>query len=126
MANQPVKHHYVPQFYLAGFTASGQRDDILHVLDKRLRRTWKARPRGVGFEEDFYSIDATAPGADGDDAVIEKKLSVLEGKWSAALKSTIDNRRLPQDDDTLGDLYQFIAFTAIRGVRIRRIISDFI
>ena len=46
--NQPRKHarkhHYVPQFYLAGFTATGNKDGQLWVFDKETGRNWPKTP----------------------------------------------------------------------------------
>jgi hypothetical protein len=47
MANQSRKHHYVPEFYLAGFTESGTDDGRLHVLDKEQLRQWPSTPKGA-------------------------------------------------------------------------------
>ncbi len=33
MANRPRKHHYVPQFYLAGFSDDRTAEGNLNVLD---------------------------------------------------------------------------------------------
>ena len=46
MAGQPRKHHYVPQFYLAGFTENDSKDGQLFVLDKEQRKTWAKTPKG--------------------------------------------------------------------------------
>ena len=51
------RHHYVPKFYLAGFTAEGTQDGRLFVVDQRTGKTWKSSPGGVAHERDFYRID---------------------------------------------------------------------
>ncbi len=38
----PRKHHYVPVFYLKGFTADGDRDTHIRVLDAKERQRWWA------------------------------------------------------------------------------------
>lgn len=45
MSNQPKNHHYVPKFYLSGFTFAGTDQDKLHVLDKMAQKTWVATPK---------------------------------------------------------------------------------
>ena len=122
MAGQPRKHHYVPQFYLAGFTADGSKDGRLFVLDKEKRKTWTSTPKGTAHKRDYHAIEAT-PG--GDPMVVEKALSQFEGQWSTTLASVIDQKVLP-DDDSFGDLMMFVAFMAVRVVRIRDILSDVI
>ena len=49
-------HHYVPAFYLAGFTDTGTRDGFLWVSDRETERTWRSKPDEAGCERDFYRI----------------------------------------------------------------------
>lgn len=122
MAGQPRKHHYVPQFYLAGFTENDSKDGQLFVLDREQRKTWTRTPKGTAHKRDFHAVEAT-PG--GDPMVVEKALSHVEGQWSAALASVIDQKALPEGD-SFGDLMMFVAFMAVRVPRIRETITDFI
>jgi hypothetical protein len=122
LTGQPRRHHYVPQFYLAGFTKNNSKKGDLHVLDKERGKTWKSTPRGTAHKWDFHAIDA---GPDGDAMAIEKALGRLEGQWSASLASVIASESLP-DGDSFGDLMMFLAFMAVRVPRIRDILSDFI
>jgi hypothetical protein len=125
VSNPPKKHHYVPQFYLAGFTKTGRKDDELFVLDQQRRKQWPATPATAAFEKHFHTIDSTSPGADGDPMAIERKLATLEGQWANALREINEKRQL-NADETFGTLMQFTAFMAVRVPSIRGIISDFI
>jgi len=120
MAGQPRKHHYVPQFYLAGFTDNDSKDGHLFVLDKEQRKTWTSTPKGTARKRDFHAMDP-APG--GDPMAVEKALAHVEGQWSDALAAVIDKKALPQDD-SFGDLMMFVAFMAVRVLRIRDIVSN--
>jgi hypothetical protein len=60
--DEPRKHHLIPSFYLAGFTASGTRDGTLHVFDHTRRKRYKTTPLKASRETDFYKIDV--PGVD--------------------------------------------------------------
>ena len=122
MAGQPRKHHFVPQFYLAGFTQSDSKDGDLFVLDKERKATWKSTPKGTAHKRDFHAIDDKAGG---DAMAIEKKLAHLEGQWSAVLADVIETRAIPEDE-SFGDLMMFVAFMAVRVPPIRNILSDFI
>lgn len=122
LAGQPRKHHYVPQFYLAGFTMSDSKEGDLYVLDRGQRKTWKSTPKGTAHKRDFHAIDA---GPDGDEMAVEKTLGQLEGQWSASLASVIESESLPEDE-SFGDLMLFVAFMAVRVLRMRDILSDFI
>ena len=122
MPGQPRKHHFVPSFYLAGFTDSGGKDGKLFVLDQQRLATWPGTPLTVGYEKDFHKIE---PGPDGDELAFEKKLADMEGKWSLALQAIIRCRHL-NEDDSFGYLMQFVAFMAVRVPRVRKLISNFI
>lgn len=123
MQDQPRKHHFVPQFYVAGFTKSGTKDGDLFVLDQDQRKSWRSTPKQTAHKRDFHRIE---PPSEGDVMVVEKALSDLEGKWSTVLSSVLSNRRLPEDDALFADLMMFVAFSAVRVPRIRKIASEFI
>jgi hypothetical protein len=122
MANQPRKHHYVPEFYLAGFTESGTDDGRLHVLDKEQLRQWSSTPKGAAHRRDFYAVDL---GPEHDPMFVERTLGSCEGKWSSVLRTVIDQQTLPQDE-SIADLLAFVAFMAVRVPRIRGQIADFL
>jgi hypothetical protein len=53
----PRRHHFIPQFYLAGFTDSGQRDGSLWILNREDGLRWQGTPASVAHERDFYRVD---------------------------------------------------------------------
>jgi hypothetical protein len=121
VSNQPRKHHFIPQFYLAGFSASGQADGDLYVLDQRQRKRWKSTPKGTAHKRDFHTTDF---GPNEDPMVIEKKLADFEGRWANVVRLVIENRSLPEDQ-LFADLMFFVAFMAVRVPRIRATLSQF-
>lgn len=122
MGNQPRRHHFVPQFYLAGFTETGSADGDLYVFDQKQRKRWKSSPKDSAFQRDFHAIDA---GPGGDPMIVERALSTLEGKWSTVLRQVIERQALPEDE-SFGDLMVFVAFMAVRVRRIRETLSKFV
>lgn len=122
MGKQSRHHHYVPQFYLAGFTATGGDGGPLHVLDCEKRRIWKSTPKGTAHERDFYAVDLRL---DNDRMAVEKKLGECEGKWASVLREIHQNKSLPQGN-ALDDLLEFVSFMAVRVPRNRNQVSDFI
>ncbi|MCO8122597.1 DUF4238 domain-containing protein [Stieleria sp. TO1_6] len=119
--NQPIKHHYVPQFYLAGFTKADQKDSVFYVFDKVLRKTWESNPKATGFAKNFHRIENAAGG---DEMVIEKKLAIFEGKWASILKEVIEQQRLPEGE-AFEELMMFVAFMAARVPNVRNAIATF-
>jgi hypothetical protein len=70
--SNPRKHHYVPRFYLSGFTADSPR---LHVLDKETGKSYASRIDDVGCERDFYIMEVEE---EGDPFAVEKFFSTVE------------------------------------------------
>ncbi len=122
MAKQPRQHHYVPQFYLAGFTATGTVDGPLHVLDRELEKSWPSTPKGTAHARDYHAVNL---GSGQDPMFVEKAMAICEGKWAAALKEVVERNALPQGD-SLSDLLAFVAFLAVRVPRIRSEVADFV
>ena len=121
MANRPRKHHYVPAFYLAGFTVSGLDDARLHVFDQSQIKTWPATPRTTGYARDFYTIDL-GPGVD--PAGFESGvLARVEGESSPVIRTAIETERLPEGRD-FDVLLNFVAVMAVRTPRIRGLVGQ--
>lgn len=115
----PRRHHYLPQFYLAGFTPSGQKDDFLHVLDMETGKAWKSRPAGVAHQSDYYRLDEGAP----DPFAFEKGLSQFEGQAAATLKIVLAQQCIPDFDHRV-TLMNLIALSAIRVPSQRNMLAD--
>lgn len=123
MPDQPRKNHYVPKFYLAGFTKSGKLDGDLYVLDQRQRKRWgPVRPANTARQHDFYAIDARP---DADPIVIERALGDIEAKCSTVVHSVIKRKELPTGTDR-DILLNFVALMAVRVPAIRNAVSGVI
>src|SRR5690349_262769 len=57
MANGPRKHHYVPQVLLAGFTVTGTKTGVLHVVDVVQRATFTSTPQETAAERDYNLVE---------------------------------------------------------------------
>jgi hypothetical protein len=124
MSKQPRKHHYVPRFYLAGFTSDGTANGTLYVLDKSKQTQWQSTPKDSAHQRDFHAVDL---GPNLDPMGVEKRLAHFEGQQSVVLKQILDSQSLPPDDDQgIGDLMGLVALLAVRVPRIRKTVSDFI
>ena len=117
-----MRHHYVPQFYLAGFTKSGTKDGHLYVLDKQLRKRWgPVTPNAIAYKRDFHKIDARP---ESDPMVIENAIGDIEAKCSTIIHKLIEQRKLPVGTDC-DILLNFVALMAARVPAIRNTISAF-
>jgi hypothetical protein len=75
-------HHYLPQFYLKGFTYNGSKKSKLSVIDIKENKYFVTTPRNVGGVRDFNTINIDGFERD----AIEGTLSDFEGKAATAIK----------------------------------------
>jgi hypothetical protein len=80
---EPRRHHYVPRFWLAGFTDTGEKDGTLWVTDLPRKKQWQAKPGSTGFINDFYRISEE----DLDPVIVEKALAEMEGDVAPILRA---------------------------------------
>jgi hypothetical protein len=113
----PRKHHYVPQFYLRGFT--GDNGQLL-VTGRSNGKTFRTDPKNVAAQRDFntVSIEGVDPQA------VERDLAQFEGKVAPALERIKSAKSLATKEDR-ELLMHFIAGLAIRNPRQRSTLNDF-
>lgn len=102
-------HHYVPEFYLTGFTLSGNRQDALWVLDQEQNKSWRTRPANVAHRRDYYRVDIDGIEPD----MVERTLAQFEGQAAEVLCSIREQGRIPEGDD-FAVLVNFVALQATR------------
>ena len=115
------KHHFLPQFYLAGFTDSGNKKGKLWVLDKENLCQWRTTPKSVAYCKDYYGIDVK----DADENAVENALGEFEGQAAGVIRKTVTSEQLPKDEDFIL-LMNCVALFWARVPRIRNITSRFI
>lgn len=105
--SQPRKHHFLPQFYLRGFSADGI---SLHQVWKRSDRSVGCRIKDVAAIRDFHELDFDDAA---DPLAIERELAAVEGEMAAdvasLLRDGITNSRA---------LVQTIGFVALQRMRV--------
>lgn len=114
-------HHYLPQFYLRGFTKSGNQEDKLYVIDISEGRDFETTPRNVGAERDFNRVDLPDISPD----ALENALSEFEGHVAEVLRWIDENEKLPDDQEDYGALMLFISILGARNPVVRNSFIDF-
>jgi hypothetical protein len=115
------KQHFIPEFYLTGFTTTGESTDFLHVLDQVTGKQWRARPTELAHQRDFYRVDLP----DTDPNFFEKTFAAFEGQMADLLRRFLTSGKPPEGED-YSNLMFFLALMAVRIPRSRAQISKFI
>jgi len=116
--SEPRQHHILPEFYLAGFTDTGTRDGMLHVFDYRRGKRYRAKPRQVARERDFYRV--YEPGYHPN--VIENDFAALESELAPALRRVLKDR-IVNGPEELGRLLSLVALIHARNLKGRERLS---
>ena len=101
--NKPKRrHHYIPQFYLKGFTDADPSDpyDKLYVYSKDRIESYGdvmyLAPKDIGYEKDGYTLrlsDGTT-----DSEIIENKFAEMDNIAALLLKKILNGQRLNEEE----------------------------
>lgn len=108
--NRKRKAHYLSVFYLAGFTPSGRRTDLLFVSSKAQNRQWRDQAEDVGHKRDLFTPEGPDLGAE----EIEDAFADVENAIAPVLRRTIETGQLPVDIQQLDVLLHMVALNAAR------------
>lgn len=114
------RHHYVPQFYLKGFTAERRKKRQLVVFDGKDRKSYTTAIDNVGLERDFNRVEIEGLEAD----AFEKVMASFEGQVAPALDRIIAAGAIQSDEDRFA-LVNLICALSLRNPRLRETIRDF-
>lgn len=107
-------NHFVPQFWLAGFTEDGNKDGRLWVTDLKRQKQWPSSPAEAGHRRDFYRVSDPEL----DPVGAEKLLSKIEDATAPTIKKLATELRGPADDE-LDTLFLFLATQWMRVPKFR-------
>jgi hypothetical protein len=103
------RNHYVPRFYLAGFTGDGEDEGLVWVTDQDNGKRWRSRPEGIAFERDLYRFE----GASAEPDLLENAFAEMEAHMARVLGTTRTSGILPTGED-LDILLFFVALLFVR------------
>ena len=116
--SEPRQHHFIPAFYLAGFTDTGTRDGTLYVYDYPRHRHYSAKPDIAARERDFYRV--YEPNEDPN--IIERDLARVESDLTPLLVNVLATGNVRSGHE-LSELLSLVALIHARGPKARRAIS---
>ena len=120
MRNTARRHHYVPQFYLKGFSDPNLQNERIHVIDKEERRPFVTTPPNIAVQGDFNRINI--PGHSMDE--IERQLAQIEDRVATVLRSIAENATLPEEEADMDYLIVFVAILAANNPQIRERLTN--
>ncbi len=107
-SNQAKRHHYIPRFYLNGFT---QEDGSLWMFDLKMGKKSKVHPKNVAWQKDFYRVKV----ATGEEDIFEKEFAKIEKDSAEVIKRVVSEKVLPTtDSEDYIILMKFIALLRVR------------
>lgn len=104
----PKKHHYIPQFYLRGFSTDKEH---LYVLDKLAQKDSKFRyqtAESIAFQKHFYTYKTK----ENKQGTLENLFSQIEGRAAEIIRKV--ERKQDLDDQDRNDFSLFLSFLWIR------------
>jgi len=113
------QHHYIPQFYLKGFTYN-RRKPKLFCFDFKTRKSFEAPPNKVAVERDFNRVDVPGHAPDS----LESGLAIEESILSEALARIIERRSIAEPDDRSA-LFYLMSILATKHPAMRENMRSF-
>jgi len=104
----PKKHHYIPQFYLKGFSSDGEH---LFVLDKEASESERFRYQSINaiaFQKHLYTYQTER----GKKETLEDLFSQIEGRTAAVIKKVAQKQDLTNQERN--DFSLLLSFLRIR------------
>lgn len=115
-----VNHHFIPQFYLRGFSdAAEKRKAQLFVFDQSTKKTFRTLVRNIGARRNFFRIEAEGF----DPNHVEDGMAEIEGEIAPRLAEVIETRSFPSDDH-FTSVMLLMGNVAVRNPRFRSMIED--
>lgn len=118
--NNPPKHHYLSQFYLAGFTLSNEIEGELYCYDVSKKSTRPSKPINKCYIKHFNKIESNK----NDPNVLEKELSDVETSVSLIFNNIHKTKTLPKNEK-FNELIYYIALLGARNPAIRDSFQEF-
>jgi hypothetical protein len=113
------QHHYIPQFYLKGFTYN-RRKPKLFCFDFKTRKAFDTPPVNIAVERDFNRVDIPGHAID----ALEKGFAAEETILSAALARIIEQRSIAEPEDRSA-LFHLMSVLATKHPAMRENMRSF-
>jgi hypothetical protein len=113
-------HHYIPQFYLRGFSAGTGRQAQVFVFDSGTKKSFTTLIRNIGSRRNFNRVEAEGVGPNS----IEDAIAKTEGDIAPFLQQIIKAQAF-QTAEHFNSVLNLMALMSVRNPRLRSSLSDF-
>ncbi|CAN7587275.1 DUF4238 domain-containing protein [Pararhizobium sp. LjRoot238] len=115
-----VNHHFIPQFYLRGFSdAVDRRKCQVFVFDQSTKKAFRTLVRNIGARRNFFRIDV----AGFDPNHVEDGMAEIEGEIAPLLEEVVATKSFPSDAH-FSSVMMLMGNVAVRNPRFRSMIED--
>jgi hypothetical protein len=115
-----VNHHFIPQFYLRGFSdAADKRKAQVFVFDQSTRKSFRTLVRNIGARRNFFRIEAEGF----DPNHVEDGMAEIEGEIAPRLAEVVETKSFPSDDH-FTSVMLLMGNVAVRNPRFRSMLED--
>jgi Protein of unknown function (DUF4238) len=115
-----ANHHYIPQFYLRGFSAGFGRQAQVFVFDSDTKKSFTTLVRNIGSKRHFNRVEARGVGPNH----LEDGMAEIEAEIAPHLQQVIEAKAFPSPEH-FNSIMNLMALLSVRNPRLRRNISDF-
>lgn len=116
-----VNHHFIPQFYLRGFSnGADRRKAQVFVFDQSTRKTFTTLVRNIGARRNFFRIDVEGY----DPNHVEDGMALIESEIAAHLADVIAAKAFPSDAHFTSVMH-LMGNVAVRNPRFRSVNERF-
>ncbi|NUB43861.1 DUF4238 domain-containing protein [Fertoebacter nigrum] len=115
-----ANHHYIPQFYLRGFSAGIGRQAQVFVFDSDTKKSFTTLVRNIGSRRHFNRVEAHGVGPNH----IEDAMSKIEAEIAPHLQQVIEAQAFPGPEH-FNSIMNLMALLSVRNPRLRGNMSDF-
>lgn len=121
MSQVSREDHFVPRFYLVGFTDTGGRKGKLWQFDGADGTKTADVAKKLGRERDYHTVDIEGHPPD----VVESLFGKIENVAAPLLRTVIETQQLPSTRRDRADLMMFVALSYPRGLQFRQVLTSF-
>lgn len=110
-----ANHHYIPQFYLRGFSAGVGRQAQVFVFDSDTKKSFTTLVRNIGSKRHFNRVEAHGVGPNH----LEDGMAEIEAEIAPHLRQVIEAKAFPTHEH-FNSIINLMALLSVRSTLARK------